>query len=91
MENRKWQEAEKWFKKGAGVIVCMLGCYFFAGPFVLTLWPDARSMQRRHGKCRFWAHAGGPRHHGHFTTGGMEDRIESTFPPVLSPNTVPRS
>jgi len=34
MENRKWQEAEKWFKKGAGVIICMLGCYFIAGPFV---------------------------------------------------------
>jgi hypothetical protein len=29
--------------------------------------------------------------HGHFTTGGIEERIESTLPPVLRPNTVPRS
>jgi hypothetical protein len=28
---------------------------------------------------------------GHFTTGGIEERIESTLPPVLRPNTVPRS
>ena len=37
---------------------------------------------------------GGTNHvfsHGHFTTGGIEERIESTLPPVLSPNTVPRS
>ena len=29
--------------------------------------------------------------HGHFTTGGIEDRIDSTLPPVLSPKIVPRS
>jgi hypothetical protein len=29
--------------------------------------------------------------YGHFTTGGIDDRIESTLPPVLRPNTVPRS
>ena len=29
--------------------------------------------------------------YGHFTTGGMDDRIESTLPPVLSPKMVPRS
>jgi hypothetical protein len=28
---------------------------------------------------------------GHFTSGGMLDRIEFTFPPVLSPKMVPRS
>jgi NosR/NirI family transcriptional regulator, nitrous oxide reductase regulator len=28
---------------------------------------------------------------GHFTAGGMEDRIESTFPPVFNPKIVPRS
>jgi hypothetical protein len=28
---------------------------------------------------------------GHFTMGGMELRIDSTFPPVLRPNMVPRS
>jgi hypothetical protein len=29
--------------------------------------------------------------HGHFATGGMDERIDSTLPPVLRPNTVPRS
>ena len=29
--------------------------------------------------------------YGHFTSGGMDDRIESTLPPVLSPKIVPRS
>jgi hypothetical protein len=31
------------------------------------------------------------RSYGHFATGGIEERMESTLPPVLSPNTVPRS
>ena len=29
--------------------------------------------------------------YGHFTTGGIELRIDSTLPPVFSPNIVPRS
>jgi hypothetical protein len=29
--------------------------------------------------------------YGHFTTGGIDDRILSTLPPVFSPNVVPRS
>ena len=29
--------------------------------------------------------------HGHFTMGGMDDRIASTLPPVFRPNVVPRS
>ncbi len=29
--------------------------------------------------------------YGHFTTGGIEERIESTLPPVRSPKIVPRS
>ena len=29
--------------------------------------------------------------YGHFTIGGIDDKIASTLPPVLSPNTVPRS
>ena len=29
--------------------------------------------------------------YGHFTSGGMEERIEATLPPVLRPNVVPRS
>ena len=28
---------------------------------------------------------------GHFTSGGNEDRIDSTFPPVRRPKIVPRS
>ena len=27
--------------------------------------------------------------HGHLATGGIEERIESTLPPVRRPNTVP--
>ena len=29
--------------------------------------------------------------YGHFTSGGIELRIDSTFPPVFNPNIVPRS
>ena len=29
--------------------------------------------------------------YGHFTSGGIDIRIASTFPPVFSPNVVPRS
>jgi hypothetical protein len=29
--------------------------------------------------------------YGHFTTGGIDDKIDSTLPPVFRPNTVPRS
>ena len=29
--------------------------------------------------------------YGHFTSGGIDDRIESTLPPVLRPKMVPRS
>jgi CubicO group peptidase (beta-lactamase class C family) len=29
--------------------------------------------------------------YGHFTSGGIDDRIESTLPPVFSPKVVPRS
>lgn len=31
------------------------------------------------------------RRYGHFATGGIDDRIESTLPPVFSPKMVPRS
>src|SRR5262245_24713615 len=31
------------------------------------------------------------KYYGHFTTGGMEDRMDSTLPPVLRPKMVPRS
>lgn len=35
---------------------------------------------------RFWAVR-----YGHFTTGGIEERIEVTLPPVFRPKVVPRS
>jgi len=34
MENNAWQEAGTWFRKGAGVMICLLGVYFMASPFV---------------------------------------------------------
>ena len=34
---------------------------------------------------------GGVCAYGHFTTGGIDDRIDSTLPPVLRPKIVPRS
>jgi hypothetical protein len=36
--------------------------------------------------CGHWR-----RRQGHFTTGGIDDRIDSTLPPVFNPNVVPRS
>ncbi len=39
----------------------------------------------------FSAHGGPSVAHGHFTTGGMDDRIEATLPPVFRPKVVPRS
>jgi hypothetical protein len=44
-------------------------------------------------QCRgsAFAHPTADGRHGHFTTGGSEERIESTLPPVLSPKMVPRS
>jgi len=34
MENNAWQGAGTWFRKGAGVMICLLGLYFMASPFV---------------------------------------------------------
>jgi len=34
MENNTWQGAGTWFRKGAGVMICLLGVYFMASPFV---------------------------------------------------------
>jgi len=34
MENNAWQGAGTWFRKGAGVMICLLGVYFMASPFV---------------------------------------------------------
>jgi len=33
MENRAWQGAGSWFRKGAGVVIVMLGAYFIINPF----------------------------------------------------------
>ncbi|MBF0412569.1 MAG: cytochrome C biosynthesis protein [Desulfamplus sp.] len=34
MENNTWQGAGTWFRKGAGVMICLLGVYFIASPFI---------------------------------------------------------
>ena len=33
-ENSAWQGAGMWFRRGAGVVIALLGAYFIAGPFV---------------------------------------------------------
>ena len=33
-ESNAWQGAGIWFRRGAGVVICMLGVYFIASPFV---------------------------------------------------------
>ena len=45
-----------------------------------------------HPYCSRWCrYSSGLATYGHFTTGGMEDRMEFTLPPVFSPKVVPRS
>ncbi|MBF0228630.1 MAG: cytochrome C biosynthesis protein [Desulfamplus sp.] len=34
MENNRWQGAGTWFRRGAGVMICLLGIYFIASPFI---------------------------------------------------------
>lgn len=34
MENSAWQGAESWFRKGAGVLIGLLGIYFVISPFI---------------------------------------------------------
>lgn len=36
MENSAWQGAGNWFRKGAGVMICLLGVYFIIRPFIGT-------------------------------------------------------
>ena len=36
MENSTWQGAGNWFRKGAGVVIVMLGAYFVINPFFST-------------------------------------------------------
>jgi cytochrome c-type biogenesis protein len=36
MENSRWQGAGKWFRKGAGVIICLIALYFIINPFLST-------------------------------------------------------
>ncbi len=33
MENKAWQGAGNWFRKGAGAMICLLGIYFILSPF----------------------------------------------------------
>ena len=34
VENSAWQGAGLWFRKGAGVMICLLGAYFIISPFI---------------------------------------------------------
>jgi cytochrome c-type biogenesis protein len=34
LENSKWQDASILFRKGAGVLIIMLGIYFITAPFI---------------------------------------------------------
>lgn len=36
MENSRWQGAGTWFRKGAGVVICLIALYFIASPFLST-------------------------------------------------------
>ena len=36
LENSTWQGAGKWFRKGAGAVIGVLGIYFIVNPFFLT-------------------------------------------------------
>jgi len=33
IENKAWQGSSTWFRKGAGVVICLLGVYFIIKPF----------------------------------------------------------
>ncbi len=33
-ENSAWQGAGLWFRRGAGVVIALLGAYFIVSPFV---------------------------------------------------------
>ncbi|MEJ2587564.1 MAG: cytochrome c biogenesis protein CcdA [Deltaproteobacteria bacterium] len=37
MENSAWQGAGNWFRKGAGVVIVLLGVYFILNPFLTSL------------------------------------------------------
>jgi cytochrome c-type biogenesis protein len=36
MENSSWRGAGDWFKKGAGILIVMLGIYFIINPFIAS-------------------------------------------------------
>ena len=36
MENSTWQDAGNWFRKIAGMVICLLGIYFIVYPFVAS-------------------------------------------------------
>ncbi len=36
MENSAWQGVGAWFRRGAGVLICLLGVYFIVSPFIGT-------------------------------------------------------
>ena len=68
----------------------------FAGKFRRDVVPGdiGAAVGRQDGVVHVDQHRAGQLRHrlqGHFTSGGIDDRIESTLPPVLRPKMVPRS
>ena len=68
-----------------------------ASPAMARAWPATRAVtdsvvfgliSRMRKLLAFRRTAG---RYGHFTSGGIDDRIESTLPPVFRPKMVPRS
>jgi len=37
MENSAWQGAGNWFRKGAGVLIIILGVYFIVNPLLISV------------------------------------------------------
>ena len=86
-----------WLACGIAVVLCLAMLLYVFPPSLGRALQRAACLRQR----RRWAEAPDSRWrapavvsrgiHGHFTTGGIDDRIESTLPPVLRPKIVPRS
>ena len=37
LESRAWQQSGAWFRRGAGVVICVLGVYFIVNPIVYLI------------------------------------------------------
>jgi len=37
LESHAWQQTGTWFRRGAGVVICILGAYFIVNPIVYMI------------------------------------------------------